>query len=60
MVETKTTEEVQDYMNVFTVRFRELKEKEEILKKLNQMSLDENTAKTIEEFDITKNYAMLL
>ena len=35
MVETKTTEEVQEYMNVFMVRFRELKEKEEILKKLN-------------------------
>lgn len=31
MVETKTVEEVQEYMNVFMLRFRELKERDVVM-----------------------------
>jgi len=34
MIETKSPEEVQEYLNVFLLRFRELKEKDIVISKL--------------------------
>ena len=60
MIETKTPEEVQEYMNVFMLRFKELKEKDIILSKIQESNLDQKVLETIRDFDINKNYVMLL
>ncbi len=41
IVETKTPEEVEEYLRVFLVRFRELKEKDIVLNKLKQQDVEE-------------------
>ena len=40
MVQTKTLEEVQEYMDVFILRFRELKERDVVIQKIQQSNLD--------------------
>eukprot|EP00347_Sterkiella_histriomuscorum_P020084 403339166 len=59
-IETKTEEEVQEYMNVFLLRFKELKEKDVVLSKIYNMNLEQKILETIRDFDINKNYVMLL
>lgn len=59
-VETKTAAEVEDYMKVFMVRFRELKEKDLVLQKLQKKDFELKNLETIRDFDVTKDYAMLL
>lgn len=60
MVETKTIEEVQEYMNVFQLRFRELKERDIVMQRIFQKNMDQRILETIRDFDITKDYTMLL
>lgn len=47
-------------MQVFMLRFRELKEKDVILSKLQKKDFDQKNIETIKEFDISRDYAILL
>ncbi len=42
------------------LRFRELKEKDLVLQKLQKKDFEQKNLETIRDFDITKDYAMLL
>ena len=59
-IPTKTIEEVQEYFNVFMMRFRELKEKDLVLQRIQKKDFEERNLETIRDFDISKNYALLL
>ncbi|CDW76777.1 chromatin-remodelling complex atpase iswi2 [Stylonychia lemnae] len=60
MIETKTVEEVQEYMNVFMLRFRELKEKDIVISQLQKSDLDQKILETIRDFDINKDYVLFM
>lgn len=57
---SKTPQEVNDYMNVFLQRFRELKEGEQVISRLLDTNLDEQIAETVKNYDPSKDYVMLL
>ena len=59
-IDTKTTEQVQHYLNVFLTRFRETKERDIVLKKFQQKDFDQKNLETILNFDKYKDFAILL
>jgi SWI/SNF-related matrix-associated actin-dependent regulator of chromatin subfamily A member 5 len=61
-VETKSIEEVEEYLKVFMVRFKELKEKDIVLNKLYKQDFEQRNLQTIRDFDESKqsDYAILL
>ena len=50
-IESKSTEEVAEYLRVFVQRFDELKEREQIVMKLQQKDFEEQNLGTILRFD---------
>ena len=50
-IETKTTEEVAAYLRIFVQRFNELKERDQIILKLQQKDFEEQNLETILQFD---------
>ena len=44
-IEDKTTEEVSNYMSVFTQRFRELKERDMVIMKFQKKDFEERNGK---------------
>lgn len=50
-IESKTTEEVAAYLRVFGQRFHELKEKDQIIMKLQHKDFEEQNLETIKAFD---------
>lgn len=61
-METKTAEEVEEYLKVFMLRFRELKEKDIVLAKLQKQDFEKRNIDTIRDFNADKqrDYALLL
>ena len=59
-VGTKTAEQVQDYLNVFLTRFRETKERDIVLRKLQQEDFDQKNLETILNSERYKDYVILL
>jgi hypothetical protein len=61
-VETKTAVEVEEYLRVFLVRFKELKEKDIVLNKMQKQDIEKRNLETIKSFTLDKQqeYAMLL
>ena len=59
-VESKSIEQVQHYLNVFLTRFRELKERDFVLKKFQQKDFDQKNLETILNFEEYRDYAILL
>jgi len=61
-VETKTLDEVEEYLRVFMVRYKELKEKDIVLSKLHKQDFEQRNLQTIRDFDEAKQstYALLL
>lgn len=61
-VETKTIDEVDEYLRVFMVRYKELKEKDIVLSKLHKQDFEQRNLQTIRDFDEAKQstYALLL
>ena len=63
-IESKSTEEVAAYLRVFGQRFHELKEKDQIILKLQQKDFETQNLQTIQEFDHEKakkgGYVVLL
>jgi hypothetical protein len=47
-------------MKEFMSRFRELKEKDAIIRKIQETDFDSKNAKTILDFDHTKDYCLFL
>lgn len=61
-IETKTAQEVEEYMKVFMLRFRELKEKDVVLAKLQKADFEQRNLETIKDFTEEKqlSYAILM
>mmetsp|Transcript_8509 Transcript_8509/g.6333 ORF Transcript_8509/g.6333 Transcript_8509/m.6333 type:complete len:193 (+) Transcript_8509:465-1043(+) len=59
-VDSKSLEEVQQYLSVYMKKFRGLKEKELILRKMNEKNFEEHNAKTIAEFESSKSYSLFM
>lgn len=59
-VKTKTADEVKEYMEVFLKRFREIKERDLVIKKFSQKDFDQKNLETILKYDQYKNYAIFL
>ena len=59
-IKTKTANEVQEYMEVFLKRFREIKERDLVLKKFQQKDFDQKNLETILKYEQFKDYAILL
>lgn len=61
-VETKTSEEVEEYLKVFMVRYRELREKDVVMAKLQKQDFEDRNIETIRNFtkDKQESYAILL
>ena len=55
-IETKTPEQVAAYLDVFLKRFRELKEREMVIMKVEKKTFEQQTLEVIKEFDLTKDY----
>jgi len=53
-IETKTAEDVEEYLKVFMLRFRELKEKDVVLAKLQKQDFEQRNIETIREFNESK------
>ena len=50
-VQTKTPEEVSNYLTVFLQRFRELRERDIVIAKFEQKTFDQKNLETIRNFD---------
>ncbi len=60
-IETKNAQEVEEYLKVFMVRFRELKEKDVVLQKMQKQDFEQRNLETIRDFTEEKhNYAILM
>lgn len=59
-IEEKSLQEVQDYMKQYLVKFRTLKEKDLIVRKLQEKDFDEKNAETIQKFDISNDYCLFV
>lgn len=59
-VDTKSEEEVEEYMKEFLLRFRELKEKDIVLKKMTEQDFDQRNLQTIRDYDPSRPALMLL
>ena len=59
-VEGKSLEEVEEYMKAFMSRFRELKERDLVQRKIRENDFDKKNIETILNFDITKDYCLYL
>ena len=57
---SKSTEEVQKYLDVFLVRFRETNEKEMVLRKFHQKQIDKENRKVLLGFAEYQDYSILL
>jgi len=51
---------VRAYLEVFKERFRELKDKEVVLRKLQEKEFDERNIKTIKDYNPLNNYTLLV
>lgn len=59
-IKTKTADEVKEYMEVFLKRFREIKERDLVLKKFQQKDFDQKNLETILKYEQYKDYAIFL
>ena len=59
-IEGKSIEDVQRFMNRYLLKFRNLKEKDIVMRKLNEKDFDDRNKHTIADFDIKKDYCIFL